>query len=660
MVANKDIHPAAGTRPVAASVASLSEGGLLLPDFVTQDAGGVRVVPDVPGRAAAMQRFVDRVFSSGAFFAGLDYDALSLLLYGAEGPGAAGGKPVRIADSIASFEPERRELYKSPKGVRGGAAVEYLFAPVWLQRVVEVPIFGDLDESGQPQLSGYEKQVRQTPTRLNIDEFVAAAWQEGVRSGIDIAAVRAAIDSAQGERIEIARRSEPQPGTDATVREQTLALHRDDSPAILPNGRIDLGQFKNHFPQVSAGTSLLQKVPRRLGLAGRDIDGSVLEPELPRDFALEDLAGPGTRVERNAKGEFLLAARDGFLNIDKSSQQVSVTEKIINREGVNQRTTGNLFLVGDHYEEHGEVQEHRTVEGRNMKFHADVFGSVVSQGGEVHLCANLAGGSIRNLGGIVRVDGRMSRASIDARGGEVQAGYAEGSSFVAGKLRLERAVACEIVAEEVDIDEAIACSIAARRVTIRRAGARRDVDCLVSLCLPDFSALDRQRAEEAKAADEAKARFGDRQAGLDALLATPEVRNYLAAEQRIRAGGVSLTTAQEAQWRQATQRLASPLQEIQLLRAQLEKLGNALAEREAKLAELDAWREQAGAGTACEIVQVAGSVTVQAIALPPEQPVLAGVDIKRLRHALRDVRLAKNRLFQGESGRYAWAPPVKD
>lgn len=666
MAPHKDIHPVAAAsapagpdKPAPGTVSSLSAGEILLPEFVARDADGVRVVPDVPGRAAQMQRFVDRVFGSGAYFSGLDYEALSLLLYGPDGREAAGGKPVRIADSIETFDAERRELYKSPKTIGGGAGVEYLFGPVWLERIVEVPIFGDLDENGQPLLSGYEKQKRQTPTHLTLDEFIAAMWLEGVRSGIDVAAVRAAIESAQGDRITIARRSDPQPGTDATVREQTQALHRDDSPAILPSGRIDLGQFKNHFPQVSSGTVLLQKVPRRLGLPGRDIDGSVLEAELPRDFELEDLAGTGTRVERNAKGEFLIAARDGFLNIDKSSHQISITEKIINREGVNQRTTGNLFLVGDHYEEHGEVQEHRTVEGRNMKFHADVFGSVNSQGGDLHLCANLAGGSVRNHGGSIRIDGRVSRAAIDARECEVEAGYAESSSFIAGKLHLGRAIACEIVAEEVSIDEAVACSIAARRITIGRAGSRRDNDCLVSLCLPDFTALEKQLGEESKAADELKARLKDRQAGLDALQAVPEVRNYLAAEERIRAGGVSLTAAQEAQWRQATQRLAGPLHEIQLLREQMEKLAKALAEREAKLAELEERREQAGAATACEVAQVAGVVAVQTIALPPEQPVLAGVEIKRLRHALRDTRMVRSRLFHGESGRYAWTPPAR-
>ena len=659
-MAPKTSHPAVLPKPpIASSVASLSEGAILLPEFVTRDADGVRVVPDVPGRATQMQRFVDRVFTSGAYFVGLDYDALTLLLYGAEGRDAGGGKPLRIADAIEFFDPERKELYKAPKSVDNGARVEYLFGPVWLERSVAVPIFGDIDELGQPRLTGYEKQIRQTPTRLNLDEFVAAMWLHGVRSGLDLAAVRVAIESAQGERVDIARRSDPQPGEDATVREQTQALHRDDSPAILPNGRIDLGHFKNHFPQVADGTRLLQKMPRRLGQPGRGVDGGVLEPELPRDFELEDLAGPGTRVERNAKGEFLVAARDGFLNIDAKSQQVSVTEKIINREGVSQRTTGNLILVGDHYEEHGEVQEHRTVEGRNMKFHADVFGIVVSHGGELHLCANLAGGSVKNQGGKLQIDGRVSRAAIEARDCEVQAAYAESSSFVVGKLRLGRAVGCEIIAEEVDIDEAIACSIAARRITIRRAGSRRDVECLVSICLPDFASLDKQRAEEARLAEELKAKIADRQGGLDALLATPEVRGYFTAEKRIRAGGVSLTAAQEAQWRQATQRLARPLQEIQALQKQLDTLNATLAERQSQLAEMDARREQAGAGNACDVVQVVGGVAVQTIVVPPDLPVLADIEIKKLRHVLRDPRQVKGRLFHGETGRFTWTPPAK-
>ena len=295
-----------------------------------------------------------------------------------------------------------------------------------------------------------------------------------------------------------------------------------------------------------------------------------------------------------------------------------------------------------------------------MTFHADVFGGVVSRGGELHLCANLAGGTVKNRGGTLRIDGRVSRAVIEARECEVQAAHAESSVFVVGKLRLGRAIACDIVAEEVEIDDAVSCSIAARRILIRRGGSRRDVECLVNLCLPDFSALDKQHAEETKAADELKAKRKDRQGGIDALLATPELRNYFAAEKRIREGGVALTPAQEAQWRQATQRLARPLGEIQVLQKQIDTLNSALAEREARLAELDAARGKAASGIACEVTQVAGSVAVQTIAGPPELPVLAEVEVKKLRHVLRDTRLVKSRLFHGDSGRFAWTPPKKE
>ena len=117
-MAPESSHPAVLPKPpVAGSAASLSEGAILLPDFVTRDADGVRVVPDVPGRAAQMQRFVERVFTSGAYFVGLDYDALSSLLYGPEGRDAGGGKVLRIADGIEFFDPERRDLYKAPKSV---------------------------------------------------------------------------------------------------------------------------------------------------------------------------------------------------------------------------------------------------------------------------------------------------------------------------------------------------------------------------------------------------------------------------------------------------------------------------------------------------------------------------------------------------------------
>ena len=636
----------------------LVEGKVLLPDFVVHNEGGVQVNLGIMEGPVQMQRFVDRVVAAGAFFAGLDYAAFSQLLYSdvaTTSPGARADRPmVRIADDIASFAPKRRELYKNIKSVNNGARIEYAFGPTRLERVVEVPIYGETDEAGQPVLTGYDKQVYFEPTKLNSDEFVAAMWSNNIRCGIDIAAVQAAIESGRDQRIDIARQIDPVAGADATVQERTEALHRDDTPAILANGKVDLSQYKNHFPQVSAGTNLLQKQPRRLGVPGIDTSGKVLEPGIPRDFDLEDLAGVGTRIERTAKGEFLVAARDGFLNIDTKSHQISITEKIVNRNGVSLRTTGNLLLVGEHYDEHGEVQEHRTVEGKHMNFFSDVFGSIVSNGGQVHLHGNLAGGSVRNSGGLVQIDGRASRALLEVREGEVQARYAESSTIVAGKVTLGRAVACDIVAEDVEIDEAVGCTIAARRIRVARAGSRREAETLLTVCIPDFAVLDKSRTSVVKEIDKLKRRITAKQTILDARMAVAEVKNYLAAEQGIRAGAVKLTLIQDGQWRQATQKLAGTLFEIQTLQKEIEALSASLGDQNEQLAVLDTQREQAGADIRCEVGRVVGDVAVQMISIASESPVFAETEASKVKRKLRDTRAARQRLFHGESGSFSW------
>lgn len=657
--------PAPAPDPASAigSVANLVSGEILLPDFVVQDAGGVQVALALMGGPLQMQRFVDRVFAAGAYFVGLDYAAFSRLLYppatATSGPTGA-ERTVRIAAAIAKFATERRDLYKNGKPADDGARIEYVFSPAWLERIVDVPIYGAEDDAGKPVLTGCDRQVRQEPTKLDADEFVAAMWSNGVRSGIDIDAVRTAISSGRDERITVARRLAPTPGADATVREQTNALHRDDSPSILPNGKVDLSQFKNHFPQVAAGTRLLRKQPRRLGVPGMDTDGTVLEPDIPRDFELEDLAGSGTRIERTAKGEFIVAVRDGFLNVDTGSQQISITEKIVNRDGVSQRTTGNLLLVGDHYEEHGEVQEHRVVEGKHMKFHSDVFGRIVSNGGQVHLYANLAGGSISNLGGLIQIDGRASRAVLEAREGEVRTKYVESVTVVAGKVKLGRAVNCDIVAEEVEIDEAIGCIIAARTIRITSAGARREEETLVTICAPDFTALDGLRASSASEVDKLKRRIAAKQDVLDARVATGEIRKYLAIDQRIRSSALKLTPIQDAQWHQAKQKLAGSLFEIQALQKEIDALDASLGLQSEQLSTLDAQRARAGADIRCEIKRITGDVAVQIIGVAPEAPVFAGIEASKIKHRLRDTRAIRQRLFRGGSGSFSWTwkPPT--
>jgi hypothetical protein len=58
-----------------------------------------------------------------------------------------------------------------------------------------------------------------------------------------------------------------------------------------------------------------------------------------------------------------------------------VTDKIVSHEGVSVRTTGDLLLTGEEYEQHGEIQEKRIVQCRSITAYADVFGNIISSGG---------------------------------------------------------------------------------------------------------------------------------------------------------------------------------------------------------------------------------------------------------------------------------------
>jgi hypothetical protein len=129
-------------------------------------------------------------------------------------PGPRTAAPVRIAADILPFDPARRELYRSVK--IGGGRAEYYFEPVWLP------------DAADPEGPGM-------PARLDVDEFVADMWVKGIRFGIDIDAVRAAI-APKAERVTVARRLEPEPGQDARIVEVSDDIHRNDAPRQLANG----------------------------------------------------------------------------------------------------------------------------------------------------------------------------------------------------------------------------------------------------------------------------------------------------------------------------------------------------------------------------------------------------------------------------------------
>lgn len=650
--------PSNQAEKVVGNVADLAEGQILLPSFVEERPDGLWISPE-KADAATIAQLVNRVFATGACFVDVDYAGLCALLYPktpSDAPLPTETRPpFRLAREIRPIAAERQALYKSIKLADGGACAEYVFEPVFIERVTETPIYGEQNEAGEFPITGVERSTYAEPATLDVDEFIAMMWQKGVRAGLDLTAIRNAIAASGVQRIEIAHRVEPKEGSDATLTEETQALHRDDSPRLLPNGRIDLRHFKNRFPQIGAGTRLLRKVPRRFGECGVEIGGRNIEPPPPRDFSLTDMAGPGTVIETNNQGEFIVAVCDGFLNLDAASHLVSITDKIINRESISVRTTGNLSLAGEEFEQHGEVQERRVVEGKHMTFHADVFGRIESSGGQVILKANLAGGGIHDTGGQVSVEGRASQAVIEARDGSVQVGYAENCLIIAAQVTIKRALACTIVGDDVTIEDACACAIAGRRVTLARSGARKDTETLVSVIVPDLSALEKSLDEERKAIADLEARQVVKRSEIALAESNPELKGFLAVEIGVRSGKLKLNQAQQDQLRLLTQRLAKPIQHLRALRSEAETLKTEIATEQEEIVSLEKRRQEAGENISCKIGEIYGATAVRKMAVAPGAPLFAGAAPNEVKLILREPKGPTTTLMRAETGEFAWS-----
>ena len=643
---------------VIGNVADLRPGEILLPAFMLRRDDGLYVDLAALETGRPFAEFAERVFASGARFEDLDYEAFLNLVFLWEPEDIdlmlldlkRKGRPplLRVAGDIVAFPQERREIYRNVKVAADGKSAEYMFEQISIERVEDDPTMPDGKRKSMERLYA------------DFDELIAALWDKGVRFGVDARTVREAIARDQIERLRIAESKAPVVGKDASIDEQTDLLRRDNAPRILANGRMDLRQYRNRFPQVSSGTRLFKKVPRVAGRSGWDVGGKEMEPPAVKDFEIDTLAGPGTQVVRESSGEYVVAAMNGFLDIDAKSGQISVIDKIVSREGVSMRTTGNLSLAGDDYEEHGEVQEKRSVEGHNMTFFADVFGNVLSNGGRVTIKQNISGGSVHSPNGIIAVEGAASRALLEARGGEISVDRAESAMIIGDRVRIGRAVNSDIVANEVVVEQAEGCTIAARSVVLKSTSARRDQATRVIMLLPDLTPFDDQRKALEAGRAEAGGQIAKLTAALQALAAHPDMKTYVAMAPRIKAKTVVLNPTQQAQWDALFARVAPQLRKVSALNEEIKTLRDYADGVEGELAAVAQARKDTALGIACRLEAVGGETQVFARQPVFSEAPLAGLMPKPLHKRLHELTADAERLFAGHEGSFEWRAPVPE
>lgn len=598
---------------------------------IARRADGVYADPEVLG--TTLVAAVDRILRSNRYLRGLDYTVLIKALYG-HGPelprDAAGRVTVRIADDIVTFPPARQALYRSVRIADGQA--EYYFEPVF---------------EPDPDQEGSER-----PTRLDVDEFVADMWGKGIRFGADIDAIRRVIDSGAAGRYVVARRLAPVDGEDARVEEVTSELHRSDAPRELANGKLDLMSFQNRFPQVLQGTRLLRKVPRTSGSPGFDLSGIPVPPEVAKDLDLSSYVADGTGVEVAADGEFLAARQDGFLSVDPKSSRIAISDKIVSRDGVSARTTGNLHLTGD-YEEFGEVQEQRIIEGEGITVHGDVYGHLLSRGGAIVLRRNLVGGSARNQDGGVRVLGVASKATIQAAKGEIVLERAENCVISGARIRIDAAINCEIIGDDIEVGHAEGSAIAGRRVTVKHAAPWKQGEMLVWVLRPDCARID-------EAMDQVRERLGQfgqlaarHRATISQLAAQPELRKYMTLAPRVRKGELALTPEQQSQFRRLGESVAPALKELGKLSEAAKALDAEQQAGGAVLARLEAQRYERVGAARVEVGLLAGEVQIRALPYEPDHGCVWDAAPREIRQRLRDDK-GGQLLHAGSSGSWCW------
>jgi hypothetical protein len=601
-----------------------------MPDYgVVQREDGVYYDPSLarPALLAAVDNILKRYY-----FAGLDYQALLHALYdfGDDSAAPADSGWQRFAKGIVPFAPHRRELYRSVKIDKGQA--EYYFEPVYLT------------DPEDPDGTGVQ-------ARLDADEFVADLWNKGIRFGIDVESVRTAIASGHSGRLVVATRREPVPGQDARAVEVSDDIHRSDAPRLLANGKLDLHTFQNRFPQIQKGVRLLKKEPRVLGKPGFELSGAVLEPKIPNDLDLKSHCGLGTTVEVTAEGEFLVAQQAGFLSLDARTSQLSVDAKIVSHDGVSAKTTGNLQLTGD-YEEFGEVQEMRVIEGEGITVHADVFGKVVSRGGAIVLNRNLVGGTAINKQGNILVRGVASGATIQSSSGEVVLQRAENCVVSGTRVRIEHAVNCEILGDDVEVGQAEGCAIGGRSVVIEHAGPRRQSEMVVYVQVPDSVRLNAVIGATRVRLEQMGELVARHKTELDKLTGQPDVRQYMRLATGVRKNEITLTPEQVPVFQRMALAVGPLLKEIGKVSDAMKAIDAERQHGQALVEQLEQQRE--GAGTSrVSVHAVRGDTQVRALAFNPDGRSTFDLPPREIKARLRG-NIDATLLFGGSAGGFDW------
>jgi hypothetical protein len=254
-----------------------------------------------------------------------------------------------------------------------------------------------------------------------------------------------------------------------------------------------------------------------------------------------------------------------------------------------------------------------------------------------------------------------SGATLTALAGCINVMRADNCVLLARQVVVGQATNCHIVAEELAIEVAEASALAARTASLGVSRARRELDTVLLMLLPDLRSFDAPLATlRGKRVATEKAITAQR-TRIDVLRSDRDVASYLALAQRLRQHEATLTAEQQVGWRRLSALVAPALRSlsqlsdlVKELAAESDSLGNQI---DAVLAA----RQEACSKVNCNVARVEGETRVSALLPRPAEPPLHALPVRELKARMRRTDAATRLLFAGHAGQFSWSyrsPPA--
>ena len=623
----------------------------LIPDYISSTTDGLYINLSKLQSKDVFESFVSRIFAENFIFSDLNYESFIKLLYDNDWLLSVQNKSptLKLAAGIVQLSPDRLSLYKSVKVLERGKQAEYVFEPVNMEVNVEETDSALVDSAAPKKI-----RTMLQPATLNFDEFVAVMWAKGIRYGINAEEVRKVITSRASARMIVANYLAPTEGTDADILEVCPDLHRDNSPKTLLNGKADMRAFKNRFPHIAKGAPLLKKIPRVLGKHGYKVTGEIIEPAVPKDLNLLALASTGTTARMEKDGDYLVAEMDGFLNIDPVYNTISITEKIETTAGVSMKTTGDLTLNVEEFVEHGEVQEGRVVKGKHMTFKSNVFGNLMSSGGNIIVEGNLTGGLADTSNGSITL-AKASRSVVRSIKGSVTAKHCENCLIIASQIQIENAVNCELIADEIIADSIEGCMLAGRSIKISSSTESKSRESMITMLIPDLSEFDKNISALKKKISDAQATIANKSEEISQLKLDQDFAKFLVLYDRIKSGEIKLTSEQAGNWQKLMTKNAKAFAQVETINSQNSMLQRLCSEAEDEIISINKNRESAGVGINCLIENINGQTSGQTMITPTGVQFFTGMSETDIKMTLQKMDGLKGKIFSEDDGAINWS-----